>query len=117
MSRLRARGAPRFITIYNDLIEAEALTSLNKRGKAQELIESLIDEATLMERDDLVGEAMMLRAKCHLRSAKNASEFDSGLAEIRETVSYFATIGNDAKVGSLQTVLRRAEGVRLARFG
>lgn len=111
-----ARGAPRFITIYNDLIEAEALISLNKLDKAQELIESLIDEATIMERDDLVGEAMMLRAKRHLRSAKKVSEFDAGLAAIRETVGYFAKTGNDAKVGSLQTVLRRAEGVRLARF-
>lgn len=111
------RGAPRFITIYNDFVEAEALISLNRRGEAREKCLGLLSEAKQIERTDLVGEAMMLHAKSLTSQTTKAREFDAGLSVIREAVAYFASLGNDVKVGALQTVLRRAEGVRHARFG
>ena len=112
------RGAERFLTIYNDLLEIEALITIGSLTSALDKIHALEIETTAMGRSDLFGEVRMLLAKTFIKRKKPSKEdFAEGIKVVESVIRYFSEIGNDTKVWSVQKTLRQIDGVRLAKFG
>ncbi len=107
--RDETRGAPRFLTFYNDLVEIEALISLDRCGFARDRIGELMAEAVVAARSDWVAELRMLEAKSFIRN-RRATKGDllRGVELVEGSANYALSIGNEAKAHTLQRPLMQA---------
>lgn len=113
-----SRGASRFLTIYNDLVEIESLISLERTGAAREKIDQVECEAHQMGRSDLEGELLVLRSKAMIKAPKQTKlTMDNGIEELSGAMRYFAQTGNDVKTASIQRLLMQIVGIRQQLFG